>query len=84
MAWIEGRRRKDGTISWWVRDVRGGRQVCISAASRREAEFKREQYMVRRDLEKEGYDDKYASNQEAVLDRLWGPKQDILKKATQN
>jgi len=59
MAWITSSRRKDGSVMWWVRDVRGGRQVCIAAGTKREAEMKLEQYLIRRDLEKEGYEDRY-------------------------
>jgi len=74
MAWIEARRRKDGTMSWWVRDIRGGRQVCIAAGSKPEAEMKREQYLIRRDLEKEGYEDGFDPAENALFDRMWGKK----------
>lgn len=80
MAWIEARRRKDGTVSWWVRDIRGGRQVCIPAFSKGEAELKLEHYLIRKDLEKEGYDDQHQD----LLDDLWGSKEKILRKAGLN
>ena len=81
MAWIEMKIRRDGTTSYWVRDIRGGRQVSIpGGANRKEAEQKLEQYNIRRDLEKEGYDDKH----EALLDQLWGSKLDNFKKAGSN
>lgn len=84
MAWITSTRRKSGEVTWWVRDIRDGRQVCIPAGSRPEAEMKKEQYEIRRDLEKEGYDDRYTPEQNALLDRIWGPKQDVLGKAGLN
>lgn len=58
MAWIQLVRRKDGTTTYWVRDKRKGRQVVIfGGITRGEAELRLEQYEIRRDLEKEGYDD---------------------------
>lgn len=82
MAWIQPTRRKDGAVTYWIRDVRGGRPIVIDskAASRPEAEMKLEQYRIRRDLEKEGYDDRYQD----LLDQLWGPKEEILRKAVHN
>jgi hypothetical protein len=71
MAWLEKRRRKDGSIHYWVRDRRDGRQIVIYAGeSVREGEMKLEQYVIRRDLEKEGYNDGY----ERIADDLFGPK----------
>lgn len=72
MAWIEVKFRKDGSRSYWVRDVRDGRQVAIPAASRGEAELKLEQYVIRMDIEKEGYDDKFAKGPEEVANELFG------------
>lgn len=71
MAWLSFTRKKDGSLTWWVRDIRGGRQISIPADSRADAEQKKEQYEIRRDLEKEGYDDKY----EQVADNLFGKKE---------
>jgi hypothetical protein len=60
MAWIEAKRCKDGAVSYWVRDRRNGRAVVIPAGTTRaEAELKKRQYEVRRDLEKEGYEDEF-------------------------
>ena len=71
MAWIETKRRKDGTVSYWIRDTRDGRAIVILAGfSRSEAEMKLEQYLIRRDLEKEGYDDLC----ESMADELFGKK----------
>lgn len=61
MASIQRVRRRDGTASYWVRDVRCDRQIVIAGGkSRGEAEMKIEQYNIRRDLEKEGYDDRHS------------------------
>lgn len=60
MAWIHPVRRKDGTTTYWVRDKRGGRQISIfGGMTLREAQMRKEQYEIRRDLEKEGYMDVY-------------------------
>lgn len=81
MAWIQRVRRKDGTIFYWVRDKRDGKHVVIAGGfTRGEAEMKLEQYNIRRDLEKEGYEDRH----QHLLDHLWGPKRNILGKAGQN
>lgn len=72
MAWIQPTRHKDGSTAYWIRDKRNGRQIVIPGGSTRgEAELKLEQYEIRRDLEKEGYDDQH----EELLDRIWGPKE---------
>ena len=56
--WIEQRKRKDGTTTYWLRDRRAGHQIAIEVGNTRsEAELRMEQYVIRRDLEKEGYDD---------------------------
>lgn len=69
MAWLEQKVRRDGTKSWRVRDRRGKKQICIPGGPTRvEAEMKMEQYKIRRDLEKEGYGDKY----EPIADDLFG------------
>lgn len=81
MAWIQHVRHKNGDSSYWIRDRRDGRQIVIPAGSTRgEAELKLEQYVIRRDLEKEGYDDKHQD----LLDKLWGTKQRIIRKAGTN
>lgn len=60
MAWIHPVKRKDGTTTYWVRDKRNGRQVSIfGGMTQAEAEMRKEQYLIRRDLEKEGYEDVY-------------------------
>lgn len=85
MAWLQRIKRKDGSVFFWVRDRRDGRQISIPGGpSEREADLKREQYEIRKDLEKEGYEDKYTPEQNALLDCLWGPNQDVLKKAGHN
>jgi len=73
MAWIQQVRRKDGSATYWVRDKRNGRQVSIfGGVTRGEAELKLEQYEIRRDLEKEGYDDRYenAYDTDRFMERL--------------
>lgn len=81
MAWIQVVRHKDGSSGYWIRDRRDGRQIVIPGGnSPGEAELKLEQYRIRRDLEKEGYEDQH----QAVLDKLWGPKQRIIRKAGTN
>lgn len=58
MAWLKAVRRKNGHWFFWIHDRRDGRMISIPAGERqREAELKLEQYVIRRDLEKEGYDD---------------------------
>lgn len=74
MAWIQRIKRKDGSFTYWVRDRRDGRQISIDGGrTRQEADMKLEQYRIRRDLEKEGYGDRY----ENLLDDLWGQKQGV-------
>lgn len=81
MAWIQATRRKDGSQTYWVRDRRDGQQIVIAAgATLAEARLKLEQYEIRRDLEKEGYGDSH----EQMLDKLWGPKDQIFRKASEN
>ncbi len=81
MAWIQPVNRKDGSRAYWIRDVRDGRQIVIPGGrTRGEAELKLEQYEIRRDLEKEGYEDQHQD----LLDQLWGPKTDILRKTGHN
>lgn len=64
MSWILSRTLKDGTLRFYIRDIRDGRQVVIptpEGTDRRFAERMKEQYDSRRALEKHGYDDKYAA-----------------------
>lgn len=59
MAWIQTTRRKYG-LAYFIRDVRDGRQVVIpvpDGVDRAFAERMLDKYVVRKDLEKEGYDD---------------------------
>lgn len=63
MAWIECKKRRDGSISYWIRDRRDGRQVSIPApdgVDRAFVERMMATYLRRRELEKHGYDDQYA------------------------
>ena len=81
MAWIQPVRHKDGRRTYWIRDKRDGRQIVIPAGQTRgEAELKLEQYVIRRDLEKDGYEDRHQD----MLDRLSRHKQQILRKAGEN
>lgn len=74
MAWIQAVRRKDGSRSYWIRDRRDGRQISVAAGiTRGEAELMLDQYLIRRDLEKEGYQDEHQD----LLDKLWGQKEKI-------
>lgn len=64
MAWILERRHKDGTQKFWIRDIRGGRQVVIEVpdfVDRAFAERMKGQYESRMKLENHGYDDQYAA-----------------------
>lgn len=71
MAWIEARRRRDGSTSFWIRDRRGDHQIVIHGGdTREEAEQALDRYKVRRDLEKEGYEDKY----QALADSVFGKR----------
>lgn len=59
MAWIQTTKRKGGP-AYFIRDVRDGRQIVIPApdgVDRAFAERMLDKYVVRKDLEKEGYDD---------------------------
>lgn len=59
--WLRSFRHKDGSQGFWINDIRDGKFVSIPAGtSKPEAEMKLEQYKIRRDIEKEGYDDQYA------------------------
>jgi hypothetical protein len=59
--WIRGFKHKDGSWGYWINDVRNGDFVSIPAgATREEAACKLQQYLIRRELEKAGYDDHYA------------------------
>lgn len=59
MSWIQTTSCK-GVKSYWLRDVREGRHIVIPCGhSPEEARLRKEQYDIRRDLEKEGYDDRY-------------------------
>lgn len=82
MAWIQFTKHRDGTVTYWIRDVRDGISVVIDskAGSRSEAEIRLERYVTRRDLEKEGYEDQHQDQ----LDKLCGTKQEILRKAGGN
>lgn len=62
MAWILEKRHKDGSAKFWIRDIRGGRQVVIEVpgdVDRAFAERMRTQYEARLALEKHGYDDQF-------------------------
>lgn len=62
MAWIKRTKRKDGSVIFWVHDFRDGRQVTIAEChSEGEAQMRKERYEIRRDLEKEGYDDSFGA-----------------------
>jgi hypothetical protein len=81
MAWLQKVKRKDGSLFFWIRDRRDGRQIVIPGGPKEpEATLKKEQYEIRRDLEKEGYDDQH----ETLLDQLWGKPQEVLKKTKHN
>lgn len=81
MAWIQTVRQKDGSRTYWIRDVRNDMQIVIPGGkTRTEAQIKLDQYQIRKDLEKEGYDDQH----QHMLDRLWGSKGEILRKARLN
>lgn len=81
MAWLERIRHKNGTESYWIRDFRDGKQIVIKAGeTKEEAIDALRRYRVRRDLEKEGYEDKY----QQILDDLWGQQRDVLGKAGLN
>jgi len=81
MPWLERRKRADGSVSWWIRDRRDGIAVVIpGGASESEAKMKLEQYKIRKDLEKEGYEDRC----QALVDEMWGKRRKILRKAKYN
>ena len=66
MTSIVGVRLKDGSWRYWVLDYRDGREIKIPAGkSREEAKAEFDKYLIRRNLDKEGYDDQYASDREA-------------------
>lgn len=72
MAWIKRTKKKDGTVSFWVHDIRNGRIVTIKECpTKPEASLHKEQYEIRRDLEKDGYDDRFA---EKIADELFGKR----------
>lgn len=71
MAFIKRTKRKDGTVSYWVHDVRDGRQLTIAECNTYEAaELHKTQYEIRRSLEKEGYFDRY----EQIADEVFGKR----------
>jgi hypothetical protein len=58
MQWIERRVSRDGSFEFLIHDYRGGRPITLYAGkSEAEAVMYMEQYKIRRDLEKEGYED---------------------------
>jgi hypothetical protein len=60
MAWVKRIKKADGSVTFWVHDNRDGRVLTIAACNTEgEAQMKIEQYHTRRELEKEGYFDKF-------------------------
>lgn len=60
--WLRRFKQGDGSLSFWINDVREGKFISVYAGDKEgEAQMNFEQYKIRRDLEKEGYDDAHAS-----------------------